>query len=424
MRNSTSTSQSWVVPKVEGVVFATLVTLTASWETVSHLVERVFQRQGNPEYSAHLTVVLIVVIQTLAIAKTRRRQLDLGNFSAIALGALLVLGLVSTFWSYIPTYATFEWALLATSVLSFVGVASRYGPQTLLFGHVLGCEIMVVAAFLSNEFDFADGGYFVYPGKLSPIVQIVLCVLVGWLVTAKFDSLRHRVKVLIVLALLVANFAVLLHIENRTSHFSSLLTLGLGVLALLCRSAEKATASTQLTPRLLRLGAPLILLTAFLMMKFTPSSVFGHTLDTTFTGRTTLWKATWEGILDRPIFGWGWLSGWWDPAYRDSVLPEVGGRAPRFYWGHSVWLDLGLSVGFIGIVLAFAAIATSITSSLPQRKFNFSVVTSTLLITTLTVHLMFTSLHREAQLPFTVVLLGILIRHDFFRPSINDETLE
>jgi len=33
---------------------------------------------------------------------------------------------------------------------------------------------------------------------------------------------------------------------------------------------------------------------------------------------------------------------------------------------------------------------------------------------------MFTSLHREAQLPFTIVLLAILIRSGFDRPARED----
>ena len=405
---------------MKGVAAAAFVTFASSWETVSHLVERVIQRQGNPEYSAHLTVSLIVVVQALAIQKIKWRQVNSREISFLALATLLVLGLVSTFWSYIPTYATFEWVLLTTSVLAFLGVASHFGPRSLLFGQLIACEVMIGAAFLSSEFAFADGGYFVYPGKLSPIVQVALCVLVGWLVTTEVGLPIQRAKLLVALTFVIINIAVLLHIENRTSQLSSLITIGFGMLIFATRIIEKSTGTAQLTHQLIRLAAPLILLCSFLMMRFTPSSVVGRQLDTTFTGRKTLWKATWEGILDRPFFGWGWLSGWWDPAYRDSVLPEVGGRAPRFYWSHSVWLDLGLSVGIIGIVLAFIAITASITSSLKDRDFDFAVVTSTLLITTLTVHLMFTSLHREAQLPFTIVLLAILIRSGFDRSARED----
>ena len=398
------------------LLFASLVSLASSWETMYHFVELVIQREGNPDHTELITGTLIVFVQTLAIAKTDLCQLPLRNLSAGAFVLLLTLGLISTSWSYVPTYATFEWLLLVTTVLAFMGIATRYGTSVLLIGQFIACETIIVAAIASDEFSFSDGGYFVYPGKLSPIVQIALCILVGLLITSRLNSSKLRAKALITTGLILLNFAALLNIENRTGQLSSLITLGFGILVVCARLTEKATKKTKLTQALTRLGAPVILLTSFLLMRFTPSSFFGREFDTTFTGRKTLWKAAWEGTIDRPIFGWGWVSGWFNPVYRDTVLPEVGGRAPRFYWSHSVWLDLGLSVGFIGIVLAFIAIMASVTSSLRGRKFDFTIATSTLLVTTLTVHLMFESLHRDMQLAFAVLLIATLNRKQVFGP--------
>jgi O-antigen ligase len=41
--------------------------------------------------------------------------------------------------------------------------------------------------------------------------------------------------------------------------------------------------------------------------------IFGETVD--FNGRTALWQYSWTGFLERPIFGWGWLSAWRTPKF-------------------------------------------------------------------------------------------------------------
>jgi O-antigen ligase len=79
---------------------------------------------------------------------------------------------------------------------------------------------------------------------------------------------------------------------------------------------------------------------------------FGETV--TFNGRSEIWKYSWNGFLDRPLLGWGWLSAWRSWAFmRMDLWWTVEGAT----WSHNAYLDVLLGGGVLAAgVLAAAAI--------------------------------------------------------------------
>ena len=75
------------------------------------------------------------------------------------------------------------------------------------------------------------------------------------------------------------------------------------------------------------------------------------------TGREGIWRAVWERAIERPVAGNGFASPWlpWDPAF-DRWIVDHG---ITVFHAHSMWLDVFLQLGGIGVILvggAFAAL--------------------------------------------------------------------
>ena len=79
--------------------------------------------------------------------------------------------------------------------------------------------------------------------------------------------------------------------------------------------------------------------------------LFGETVS--FNGRSEIWKYSWNGFLERPFVGWGWLSAWRSGAFmRMDLWWTVEGVA----WSHNAYLDLLLGGGVIAMTLFVGAV--------------------------------------------------------------------
>ncbi len=67
-----------------------------------------------------------------------------------------------------------------------------------------------------------------------------------------------------------------------------------------------------------------------------------------FNGRAAIWHYGWTGFLDRPIFGWGWMSAWKSSIFlkRDLWWTVQGAQ-----FSHSSYIDVLLGGGLIGAIL-------------------------------------------------------------------------
>ena len=87
----------------------------------------------------------------------------------------------------------------------------------------------------------------------------------------------------------------------------------------------------------------------------TLSKIFNSKID--FNGRTMLWRFSWDGFLDKPIFGWGWFSAWQTPNFFHER--EFWWALTSNSWSHSGVMDVLLGGGLIGAGLLVLAILWS-----------------------------------------------------------------
>jgi O-antigen ligase len=92
---------------------------------------------------------------------------------------------------------------------------------------------------------------------------------------------------------------------------------------------------------------------------------FGETVS--FNGRSEIWSYSWNGFLEKPFLGWGWLSAWRSEAFKwMDFWWTVEGVA----WSHNAFLDILLGGGIIAMVLFISATIWGLYQLIPNNLEN------------------------------------------------------
>lgn len=83
-------------------------------------------------------------------------------------------------------------------------------------------------------------------------------------------------------------------------------------------------------------------------------ALLGRSSD--LTGRFDIWASVSQLALERPVFGWGWVSYWapWVAPFNDLAVR----KGVTYLQAHNAWLDVWLQLGIVGVIL-FAALVFS-----------------------------------------------------------------
>jgi O-antigen ligase len=93
--------------------------------------------------------------------------------------------------------------------------------------------------------------------------------------------------------------------------------------------------------------------------------VFGETVS--FNGRSEIWKYSWNGFLEKPFLGWGWLSAWRSEAFKRM---DFWWTVEGVSWSHNAYLDLLLGGGALAVVLFTVAVLWGVYRLVPTRVGN------------------------------------------------------
>ena len=92
---------------------------------------------------------------------------------------------------------------------------------------------------------------------------------------------------------------------------------------------------------------------------------FGETVD--FNGRSEIWKYSWNGFLDRPLLGWGWMSAWRSWAF---MKMDLWWTVEGVTWSHNAYLDVLLGGGVLAVGLLVAAVIWGLYRLVPTDTGN------------------------------------------------------
>lgn len=272
---------------------------------------------------------------------------------------LVFLGLISPFWSQAPDVSFAEsLSILLTSCLATY-VAVRYSWQDISFFLRWGlaitsilsvCYAILVPSLGTNEKGWV--GIFVFPIFLGMTMALSSIL---WSAHGIVNTRN------ITYSLGFASLSILVLLStNSASGILMLFLLGFLPFLLLLFRHTKAKYRLALTFWL----ASVSVLAATILPK-----VIGRILEAlgrspTLTGRTEFWPMLIEAIMEKPLLGYG-CDGFWQP-WRGIDNPAINIRLPHFIptHAHNGLLDLGLSLGIIGLVLFALSFQKTLTLSL------------------------------------------------------------
>ena len=99
------------------------------------------------------------------------------------------------------------------------------------------------------------------------------------------------------------------------------------------------------------LGVGVVLVAAFFWVQQRTANGVG---DATLSGRAVMWRYSWDGVLRKPLLGWGWLSAWHTELFflDNSLSPySIGcdGMSTCTRWSHSAFMDVALGGGAVAV---------------------------------------------------------------------------
>jgi len=283
----------------------------------------------------------LIYIVVLVRAVPRRREIIQAVKSNKALVFLVLLAILSAFWSEDAGLSLRRgFAVLATTLFG-IDFAVRYTlrEQIRLFGIALGFAVgisVLVELFFHGLVPTVDTAYpdawngaFVQKNDFARLI-----VLAGILL------LMRTKKFLVGVAIVGASAGLIALCHSKTALVVFVAMLFLLRIFTLRRWGKRA---------LIAGIAGVLILSAALSVVVDLDSMAGLLgRDATLTGRTNIWAMAIESIEAKPLLGYGYNAFW-------NVAPEADRISNILHWkvphAHNGFIDLTLQLGFVGLAL-------------------------------------------------------------------------
>ena len=263
----------------------------------------------------------------------------------VPLVALSTTLIASTAWSIDRGRTLNQSLLFASGTLAVAILSSRLQPIRLLSAVVAACSIAVVASVFARALDWKFSvdrhgrltGVFYNRNSLGAVaVMLVVASASWWWLERSRPSVRWFGPFLV-----ASGLVVWWRSGSATSMIAAVAGLAAGAWVVgrpRVPSRWRRTYST--VPAVVVLAS----IVAF-AWRDTLAGWIGR--DATFTGRTSTWDLLIDTWQRRPLVGFGYFAGWFDPALR-VALKDIGYN----HWeAHNGYLEVLLGAGLIGVAV-------------------------------------------------------------------------
>lgn len=265
------------------------------------------------------------------------------------LGFIVGLTLISVFWSIDPDMTNRRSVALLFTTLCGVALAARFDWRSLSEVLATGFAILAVTSFLlalllptwgrmTEIFPGAWSGVWTEKNALGNRMALGVVIFLG------AAALNPRRRILWSLMACLAFLLIVLS-TSKTSLIGLVLGLStIGLVFLVRRGPVAAVAATFVA------GSSVILIGLALVFSF--DSILGLLgKDATLTGRTVLWDAISRQAELRPWTGYGYGAVWSDQTIWGPLAWITKQAGFRAFEAHNSWLELWLSLGYLGVGL-------------------------------------------------------------------------
>jgi exopolysaccharide production protein ExoQ len=278
-------------------------------------------------------------------------QGPLGLFAAMCLWLL-----ATSVWATNGQHTAVEAVSLTATFISGVYVAKRFSLREKLVLIVVAMQPgLILSRFaIAQDWDNAKSiegswvGIYLNRNSLAPVamVSVIVAATLFIMVFRNIEEPFRAIKLFVLADIVIFGLVMAVRTESNTP-FGGLIAFSVVV------------AFWQLFRReILQRYAVAVFVAAvavvsWLAIAFQSKilSLFGETVS--FNGRSEIWKYSWNGFLDRPILGWGWLSAWRSGAF---MRMDLWWTVEGVTWSHNAYLDLLLGGGVIALTLFAGAV--------------------------------------------------------------------
>jgi len=358
LRNKTKSR----LPGAVNFAYGMLVVMAMSRAPIVQIWTRILPTGGGNDLNKNGQEALIFLINIpclMLVAPHLKKFKKLWVWTpATLLIVLFIMLFLSTTWSTLPGRTLWDITGISLSILGAIYLAFTNTIRRFVSLIFAGTSIVVLLCYWSvirkwGSATHIESGFWrgVFENRNSLAPQAALLLLAGsFLIATVITEKKLRWSLVILLPITFVAFLTL----YETHSSSSVVGLTLGLLTflayLLCRLFQKWKAlNVSLVGTYFALSVETTLLVIGIVSYLESSRIsseFGRSGG--FSGRIPIWNAGIVGITERPYLGWGWSTAWLTDGFRSTLPSALLVQA----WSHSIWIEFGLALGFLGLTLS------------------------------------------------------------------------
>ena len=337
--------------------------------------------QENARQALAPQLATYFVFQIPALVLVSRQKFTIRDARGpLGLLAIFCVWLVATtLWATNGQHSAVESVSLLTTFICGVYFAKRFTLTEKLAVIVVAMQpgLLLSRYAIANDWNMSQSGEGFWVGiyfnrnSLAPVamVSVVSALALLYVVFINRDDKLRIYKLCVLANVVLFGLVVAVRTQSNTP-FGGLVTF-VAVLSFweVARRSplRKYLSDTRQTNKVYAGFIALAALCSWFAIQFQSKvlQAFGETV--TFNGRSEIWKYSWNGFLERPLLGWGWLSAWRSWAFmRMDLWWTVEGVS----WSHNAYLDLLLGGGVLAVLLFAAAVLWGVYRLVPTDTEN------------------------------------------------------
>jgi O-antigen ligase len=337
--------------------------------------------QQNAQSALAPELATYFVVQVPALVLVSRQKFTLYDARGpLGLLAILCLWLTATtLWATNGQHSAVESVSLLTTFMCGVYFAKRFTLIEKLTIIVAAMQpgLLLSRYAIANDWNFARSGEGFWVGiyfnrnSLAPVamVSIISAATLLYVVYIRKNDTWRIYKLCLLADIVILGFVVAVRTHSNTPFGG--LTAFIAVLVfweVLRKSPLRSYLSVTSQARMVYSGfVSLALICSWLAIRFQSQvlQAFGETVS--FNGRSEIWKYSWNGFLEKPFFGWGWLSAWRSWAF---MKMDLWWTVEGVTWSHNAYLDLLLGGGVVAVAVFTVAVIWGMFRLVPSQEGN------------------------------------------------------
>jgi len=294
--------------------------------------------------SGRMPMLAVSLLGGTSILFYTKEQLGRIRLSLPIIG-MLTWTVMSILWSTAPWRSTLSVEFYGLTTIAMICVVSVMSFELIIKGLlkgiygtvVLTCASLVIApgtTMVDSNGYRSIHGWFFHKNSMAPYMVMAIAFTV---------ALEKRPRVRFWMTFLAS--ALIIGSLSATGLIGLVVVVGFDYMVRHLSTADRARRATMVFSAM-----ALSVLLTFFTTTFLPQIVGVYGKDTTFSGRTLIWRSVWQAILRRPITGYGLDAAFQGPSELVNTFYTEIGFVPAH--AHNGILDVALGLGLVGAVLA------------------------------------------------------------------------